>query len=300
MDFTSSSTDWIYAYKSGSTVKSDSVSASISRHDNTGQFQFNLAKATGGDGIINPFSGSTTTTSPPSSPSSSTGGSDNGSTSPMGTDNNNNNGTASIDMSSSNDELAISASTKAHGLMAAATFILLFPTGGIIIRVLPFKSVLWFHVGLQMLGYLTSLAVLETGIYVAVKNEELMKAHPILGLVVICGLFLQPFLGLGHHLLFKRQGGPNVLTIPHVWWGRILITLGMINGGLGLQLKEESMAITIAYGVVAGVVWVTWMGLNLLSYMRNRGQVERLVNKNAIRRVNSNDSQEMMAYPHKM
>lgn len=115
-----------------------------------------------------------------------------------------------------------------------------------------------------------------------------MDTHPIIGLVVVCGLFFQPFLGIGHHVLFKRKGGPNALTYPHIWWGRILITLGIINGYLGLRLTGNTMSIYVAYAVIAGIIWAVWMGLALLTYLRSRG-AETLKEKPRIRRINSYD-----------
>jgi hypothetical protein len=62
MDLTSSSANFIYAYKSGS-MMSDSTSASIIQHDGQGTFQFDLAAATGGDGTVNPFTSTTSAAS---------------------------------------------------------------------------------------------------------------------------------------------------------------------------------------------------------------------------------------------
>lgn len=116
----------------------------------------------------------------------------------------------------------------------------------------------------------------------------MMNTHPILGLIVVCGLFFQPFLGIGHHVLFKRKGGPNALTYPHIWWGRILITIGIINGYLGLQLSHNTTTIEVAYAVVAGLIWLVWMGLALLTFLRGRGS-EPAREKPRIRRINSYD-----------
>lgn len=54
MDFSASSASWIYAYKSGSALKTNDQSASISRHDNKGSFSFDLKAARGGN-EVNPF-----------------------------------------------------------------------------------------------------------------------------------------------------------------------------------------------------------------------------------------------------
>jgi len=42
--------------------------------------------------------------------------------------------------------------------------------------------------------------------------------------------------------------------------GRALVTLGMVNGGLGLLYsKNATKGEQIAYGVIAGVIWVSWI-----------------------------------------
>jgi hypothetical protein len=115
-----------------------------------------------------------------------------------------------------------------------------------------------------------------------------METHSIIGLTVVCGLLFQPFLGIGHHVLYKRQGGPNALTYPHIWWGRILITLGIINGYLGLKLTGNTTGIYAAYGSVAGGIWAVWMGLALLAFLRARG-TETVKEIPSIRCISSDD-----------
>lgn len=47
-----------------------------------------------------------------------------------------------------------------------------------------------------------------------------------------------------------------------------MITLGIINGGLGLRLSNNTRKGEIAYGVVAGVIWLVWMAAALLGEIR--------------------------------
>ena len=85
------------------------------------------------------------------------------------------------------------------------------------------------------------------------------NTHPILGTVIVAGLLLQPFLGFINHWNFRKTQGPTAWTHIHVWYGRILVLLGMINGGLGLKLAANSTGGMIAYGVIAGVIGVTYL-----------------------------------------
>ena len=64
---------------------------------------------------------------------------------------------------------------------------------------------------------------------------------------------LQPALGLIHHFVFRQHKLRPVSSFVHVWYGRALIILGIINGGLGLKLADGSQAFLVAYIVIAAV-----------------------------------------------
>lgn len=83
--------------------------------------------------------------------------------------------------------------------------------------------------------------------------------HPIIGLVVLAFLFLQPFLGLIHHAKFKKLRRRQMWSYLHIFNGRIFITLGIANGGLGLWMANESDKLKTAYIAVAAVMWALWM-----------------------------------------
>ena len=107
--------------------------------------------------------------------------------------------------------------------------------------------------------------VLETQI-------DAYNGHPIIGILVVSLLLIQPPLALIHHSIFKRTHRRTIWATAHVWWGRILITLAIINGGLGLELSGNTTKGEIAYGVVAGVMWVAWVVVSVVSGVRTRGE----------------------------
>lgn len=43
--------------------------------------------------------------------------------------------------------------------------------------------------------------------------------------------------------------------------GRIIITLGIINGGLGLKLSDNTTKGKIGYSIVAAIMWLVWMSV---------------------------------------
>ena len=179
-----------------------------------------------------------------------------------------------------------------HGTVMGFAFGFLFPLGAILIRVASFRGLIWVHAAIQALAYALALAGLGLGIYIAVYPENQVchsfhprrarqahilqitgngNGHPIIGIVVISCLYLQPVLALLHHEIYKKTLKRTIWGISHVWWGRIIVTLGIINGGLGLQLSGNTTKGRIAYGVIAGVIWLIWVAVASMSYLRSRG-----------------------------
>lgn len=101
--------------------------------------------------------------------------------------------------------------------------------------------------------------------------------HTKLGVAVLVLAFFQPFLEIIHHSLFKKRAaaakdgsankkaGRSAPGGIHLWLGRALIVLGMINGGLGLRLAANSpfetntRPKTIGYSVAAAVMFLLYV-----------------------------------------
>ena len=100
--------------------------------------------------------------------------------------------------------------------------------------------------------------------------RQLNFYHPIIGIVVVSLLAFQPVIGLLHHRLYKTSSNPTFWSVVHVWLGRLIITLGIINGGLGLLFAADTKNGEIIYGVIAGLVWLVWVGLTVWKTAGNR------------------------------
>jgi hypothetical protein len=83
-------------------------------------------------------------------------------------------------------------------------------------------------------------------------------------------MLLQPFFGFVHHHRYLATQKPGNWTHLHVWYGRVLILLGIINGGLGLQLANNTKGGTIAYGVVGGVIGTSYCVMLIVSELKKR------------------------------
>lgn len=160
----------------------------------------------------------------------------------------------------------------AHGVLAALSFVLFFPIGAILIRLSSFRGAWLLHGIIQIFAYITYTAAVGLGVWMVHSAPPSVdffdNYHPVIGLVVFALLGFQPILGFIHHAMFKMHKRRTVWSYGHIWLGRILITLGMINGGLGMLLASDAPAFlefrpskgqAVAYGFVAGAMWVFWM-----------------------------------------
>jgi hypothetical protein len=146
----------------------------------------------------------------------------------------------------------------AHAVLATLAFGFFFPVGGIMIRLASFPGLWWVHGLFQIFGFLLYTAAFGIGIWMCKNFYTLNDAHPIIGIVLFALLAFQPLLGYLHHVYFKRYNKRTIWSYGHIWFGRIAIILGIVNGGLGLQLAKKtrflapSEGAVIGYSVVAG------------------------------------------------
>ena len=94
------------------------------------------------------------------------------------------------------------------------------------------------------------------------------NAHPILGIVLLATLFCQLLLGFVHHTRFKKLGRRTVWSHIHLWNGRISITVGIVKGGLGLELANASSTIKATYTIVAAIMWSLWLVVAAMNELR--------------------------------
>ena len=70
-------------------------------------------------------------------------------------------------------------------------------------------------------------------------------------------------MGLLHHLQFKKFQRRGIFSYAHLWVGRCMVTLGMVNGALGIKIGHNTpqnyTALETMYGIFAGIVWCVWM-----------------------------------------
>jgi len=82
-------------------------------------------------------------------------------------------------------------------------------------------------------------------------------------------LFFQPLLGMLHHRLLRKKGYRTVWGYWHIWYGRILLILALVNGVLGFQLAANTLRGMIAYEVIAAVILLVYVTVLGVIYLRS-------------------------------
>jgi len=287
MDPTDSESSWIMAYKSGSALDSTDVSERISQHSADTGFSLDLTSGTGGSSS-NPFVSAASTDEPtstdePASSAVASGGATATSAESTGSQPSSTDG-VSVPVSNSDPSSGGSqssgasthdASRKAHAVIMSLVFLVLFPLFALTIY-LPFtKKVLFLHAPLQISSIILLLVGLGTGVYLAKNLDELDAYHQVIGYIIVaCLVLLQPVMGLIQHLHFRKTGGRSLFGSFHRWLGRVMIALGIINGGLGLHQsgpvgsKNVPRGAVIVYSIVAAVVFCIYLAVVISSQLK--------------------------------
>lgn len=244
MDFKAESTPWIWGHRSGDPMNTNDVSATIRIHDAHGALTFDATAHGGPDS--NPFLSQATPTSPPTPTSTSRPSSHGGATKSHG------------------PPKRVVRMYVAHGVMACLAWAGIFPIGGIMIRLLSFKNLLWVHAGLQIFGFCLYTAAVGLGIELSINPRfwRMNNKHVIIGLIIFALFFIQSFTGYLHHVMFKRSRGQrSIWSYLHLWSGRLCIPLGMINAGFGFQITHKGLNTweVKTYTVFAVIVFVAYV-----------------------------------------
>jgi len=264
MDFSQSSTDWIYAMGSGTPFETDAKDATITYHGPTGRapFTWDLSPAMGGNSV-NPFlaaaaTNATTTTTTTSSSSSA--------------------------FSPSFVHL-YERVRLAHGSLAGIAFVGLFPIGAILIRLASFKGVVWVHAAIQAIATILYVAAFGLGIWMWTSAPLDGHIHPIIGCVIFAVLLIQPLTGFLHHRFFVKRAknaaaGENISSRTwssylHLFTGRAVVLLGIINGGLGLWLAQVMGSLLYAYSALAGIMGFAYIVAIIVGEWRRSKQLRQ-------------------------
>ena len=212
----------------------------------------------------------------------------------------------------------------AHAVMASTAWAFLFPVGSIFLRLNINRPImLKLHIFFQIFAYLTYVAAATMGIWLAMQITPFYDIwadpHPIIGLVILAFATIQPISGWIHHRIYRARAttlattnrgprpGRTLWGRAHLWLGRCLITLGIINGGLGLRSAENNPIqdrgstrnAEIGYGIAAGLMWSIYASITVAwEWTRSaRKRMQRYENSRMRRRSHSSASSDSSIEP---
>ncbi|EXJ94985.1 hypothetical protein A1O1_00103 [Capronia coronata CBS 617.96] len=152
-----------------------------------------------------------------------------------------------------------------HGILMTVAFLVLYPLGIYFLRSSRTTS-FNLHWTINSLG---SMSVSIGAIVGFVNSRSISIAHQYLGILLVCALAVQTVLGWRHHIVYLStmqsygRGRPTWMAQVHVWLGRVVLPLGMLNVISGLLLRHYgwlTVALAIAVAAVQIVALVLVVG----------------------------------------
>jgi hypothetical protein len=291
MSPTDDNSAWIWAYRTGDPIDSTDTSANLEQHTTMGSTTFNLPSGTGGSSS-NPF---VVAAANPSSPTSASGSSASGS-SASATDTavstqtfgsttvlvpvaapTSSSGTSSGSSSTSSAMTNVDATRTGHAIVMSLAFLVLMPLAALTLYLPYTKKVPHIHAPLQILSIILVIVGLALGVRLARPLGLTTGYHQVIGYVIIAILLsAQPILGLLQHLHFRNTGTRSGMGVGHQWLGRIVIIVGVVNGGLGMKQSGpvgDSWVpnyAPVVYSVVAAVVFLIYVGIVVGTALRKK------------------------------
>ncbi|KAI0889403.1 CBD9-like protein [Annulohypoxylon maeteangense] len=241
VSLSSQSASWIAAWKEGAAIDSTDTDAAIRYHDAHDAWTFDLTQGVVTDDS-NPFLG-------------------------VRQFDNNNRG---VGRGSFADPRTL---VLGHGIIMAVVMVLLYPLGS---SLMPLFGKWILHASWQFLAFLLMWAGFGLGIVASQRIRlDFNSTHTLLGTVVVCLMVVQPVLGWVHHRYFVKNQTRGLVSHAHIWYGRALLIMGVVNGGLGLQLADASQTFVIAYSVVAGIMFAVYIAAAVFGEFRRRRRIEQ-------------------------
>jgi hypothetical protein len=115
-----------------------------------------------------------------------------------------------------------------HAILLGGSFILLFPLGVSFLRFFNSFTLHWMLQATTAIICIVGLAVAVALSVIDLEYNSFTATHQIIGMLVVAAVVFQVVLGYLHHKNFK-VGGRTWASYAHLWTGRTVIMVGMIN-----------------------------------------------------------------------
>lgn len=164
---------------------------------------------------------------------------------------------------------------KAHGIIAAITFLGVVPTAIFLMRFYgqnP-RMALKLHIWLQILTLLLSTVIITLGFFAVGPERRFTNPHHGIGLAIYILIWVQV---IGGALVHRSEKRKRSLYIPlkamiHHWLGRAIALLGIVQIALGLTLYGSPAFLFVLYTLAAFGLFLAYFILEWLAE-RQRGR----------------------------
>ncbi|RYP19269.1 hypothetical protein DL765_003470 [Monosporascus sp. GIB2] len=262
MGLADTATNWIMAWRSGPALNTADRDAAISRHDSVDLVQLDLTRATVGEDS-NPYvGGDTNERGGGSKGPNGSGGSSDGVGAPSG-------GSGAVTpVGAAQGPGRI---VTAHWVIMFIVWLVLFPLGS---ALMPLFGNWIFHATWQSVTFVLMWVGFALGRVALSRFGGAGTTHTNFGTVIVCLMVLQPIGGYMHHRHYLRHKRRGPISYAHIWYGRALMIMGVVNGGLGIRWATGGSArgspLMIAYTVVAAGMAVIYLGAKGFGVARRR------------------------------
>lgn len=164
---------------------------------------------------------------------------------------------------------------KAHGILAAITFLFIVPAAIFIMRFGGRRPALarQLHVWLQILTLLLVTVVLILGVFAVGPSRALSNPHHGIGVAIYTLIWVQIILGCLVHRRQKKVRPTHLSfgAMLHHWLGRAIALLGIAQVALGLTLYGSPASLFALYAIIVFALLVLYF---ILEWLHERRRAE--------------------------
>ena len=163
-----------------------------------------------------------------------------------------------------------------HAVLLGGSFVFLFPIGVVCLRWGSggtFKG----HWVVQAVATLCSVIGFIIAIAFSVMGGEYVKLnqpHQVLGIAVVLILLFQLVFGYLHHQRYQQLGRRTLFSHLHLWTGRVVIILGMVNASLGFVLSGSNGYAGVSAIVAAAMTILTVSVVVHSGYIKKKAEAK--------------------------
>ncbi|KAG6009059.1 hypothetical protein E4U21_003391 [Claviceps maximensis] len=148
-----------------------------------------------------------------------------------------------------------------HGTFMIFSIIGMMNFGVVLLRACGWAK---WHALNQCIATLGALSGLVLGVLTSLlynRSRSFSHHHQILGFIIVAFILGQLGLGFKHHLEYQKTQAPTLFGKIHVWSGRVILFLALVNSFLGFALAQNRIFALVLAGLLLAACGITLLFL---------------------------------------